>query len=259
MDSAERTAGQGSPLHVLAETAGEAGLRTRWRDETAAAPAPDRVRWDRALALAGHLHDADRWGDQPYVNHLLRVAIRLRSEYDVRDPAVLCAALLHDSVEDHAWRLARTMELAAPAGWAVPAAPQPPPDRAGLLTAATVALNRLAGWFGAPVADLVEAVTNPPPDPGRDRHLQYRDHLLVSLRANPWARVVKASDFVDNAGTIQPSAGPRARRTAEKYRTVAPLLCDLVALPDTPLAGAARARVLTELTTVTRRLDRLLA
>lgn len=259
MDSAGTAAGPGTSLHALAETAGEAGLRTRWRDEAAAAPAPDRAQWDRALSLAGQLHRADRWGTQPYVNHLLRVSIRLRSEYGVRDPAVLCAALLHDSVEDHAWPLSRTAELPTPPSWAVPALPQPPPDQVELLTATTIALNRLAGWFGSVAADLVAAVTNPPPDPDRDRHEQYRDHLLVSLRATPWARVVKASDFVDNAGAIEPASGARARRTAQKYRSVAPLLCDLVALPDTPLAGAARARVLADLAAVSHRLDRLLA
>ena len=42
------------------------------------------------------------------MNHLLRVAIRILSYYGVRDPDVVCAALLHDAVEDHRqnWRQA---------------------------------------------------------------------------------------------------------------------------------------------------------
>lgn len=43
----------------------------------------------------------DRRQREPYLNHLLRVAIRVISHYGVRDAEVVCAALLHDAVEDH--------------------------------------------------------------------------------------------------------------------------------------------------------------
>ena len=57
----------------------------------------------------------------------------------------------------------------------------------------------LAGRFGARTADLVATVTNPEWEPGRDEHEQYREHVLTRLEASPWARVIKASDFTDNA------------------------------------------------------------
>ena len=81
---------------------GEAGLRARFAAEIARLPDPaGRERAERALSLAGQLHAADRRQREPYVNHLLRVALRIIRHYGVDDPDVICAALLHDAVEDH--------------------------------------------------------------------------------------------------------------------------------------------------------------
>src|ERR1700744_4544969 len=94
------------PLHAITATYGEDGLRERFAAEIAAFGAPERRRLEDALALAAQLHAGDRRQREPYVNHLLRVAIRIMSHYGVRDPDVVAAALLHDSVEDHAAELA---------------------------------------------------------------------------------------------------------------------------------------------------------
>ena len=45
---------------------------------------------------------------EPYLNHLLRVAIRMMHHYQVRDVDVIVAGLLHDAVEDHPAELAGT-------------------------------------------------------------------------------------------------------------------------------------------------------
>ena len=102
------------------------------------------------------------------------MTIRILSHYRVTGPAVTCAALLHNAVEDHA---------------------------AGMAPGGTrqEALAVLAGRFGGRTAALVAAVTNPGWEPGRDEHEQYREHVTASLAASPWARVIKASDFIDNA------------------------------------------------------------
>jgi hypothetical protein len=74
-----------------------------------------------------------------------------------------------------------------------------------------------------PPLPLVAAVTNPQWEPGRDKHVQYREHILASLQASPWARVIKASDFTDNAvGIIH--MGPKLTKLARKY---GPLVADL--------------------------------
>ena len=103
--------------------------------EIAEFPAADRDRARDALALPSRLHAADRRQSEPYASHLPRVTIRILSHYRATDPDVACAALLHDAVEDHAAGI-------APGG-------------------RKTALAVLAGRFGARIAALVAAVTQP--------------------------------------------------------------------------------------------------
>jgi len=120
------------PLHAITSVYGEAGLRERLAVEIGRLPGADRARIEQALDLAARLHAVDRRQREPYLNHLLRVAIRIISHYQVDDADVACAALLHDCVEDHVGEL-------APGG-----------DRAA-------ALAVLAGQFGDRVSELVGA------------------------------------------------------------------------------------------------------
>ena len=223
MDSDQRRLLATMPLHAITSTYGEAGLRERFAAEIASWPEPDRRRMKRALDLAARLHAADRRDREPYLNHLLRVAIRIMVYYGVRDTDVICAALLHDSVEDHPAELAD--------GAADPAA----------------ALAVLAAEFGPRVAELVSAVTNPQYVPGRDADEQYREHVADSLRDNPWARVIKVSDFTDNGAGLMHTTGPRVHRLAGKYAPLVPVLAELIARPDTPLSAAAKERISAQL------------
>jgi hypothetical protein len=93
----------------------------------------------------------------------------------------------------------------------------------------------LAGRFGDRTAELVAAVTNPIWEPGRDKHEQYREHVTASLTASPWARVIKASDFTDNAVGIIHTTGPKLSLLASKYSPLVPALRELILRPDTPL------------------------
>ena len=222
------------PLHAITATYGEDGLRERFAAEIASFPAADRRRLEQALELAARLHAADRREREPYVNHLLRVAIRIISHYGVHDADVACAALLHDAVEDHAGEL-------APDGGGRPAA-----------------LAALAAEFGARVAELVAAVTNPEYDPDRDEHEQYREHVTDSLRRWPWARVIKASDFADNGAGLIHTTGPRVEKLAGKYAPLVPVLRDLITRPDTPLDAAARQRIMAQLDRAEERFSAIL-
>src|SRR5690349_12052512 len=89
------------PLHAITEVYGEAGLRDRFALELESFADPDRKQLTEALDLAATRHADDRRVREPYLNHLLRVAIRIIRYYGVRDTDVLVAALLHDAVEDH--------------------------------------------------------------------------------------------------------------------------------------------------------------
>ena len=224
MDSGQRRLVAAMPLHAITSAYGEQGLRERFAAEIAPLPADDRDRLNRALDVAARLHAHDRREQEPYLNHLLRVAIRTMSHYDVHDTDVICAALLHDAVEDHAAEIAGT-----------PAAGQ------------EAALDTLDAGFGPRVAELVAAVTNPQYAADRDAYEQYREHVAASLRRCPWARVIKASDFADNGVGLIHNTGPRLRKLAGKYAPLVPILRELIELPDTPLSTPARQHILSQL------------
>ena len=223
MDTGQRRLVATMPLHTITSTYGEQGLRKRFAVEIASFPEQDKQRLNQALDLAARLHAADRREREPYLNHLLRVAIRIMSHYGVHDTDVSCAALLHDAVEDHAAELAGSLD-----------------DQAA-------ALAVLAGQFGPRVAELVGAVSNPPYAPDRDAHEQYREHVAESLRRHPWARVIKASDFADNGAGLIHTGGPRLIKLAAKYTPLVPILRELISLPDTPLSPEAKQHILTQL------------
>ena len=57
----------------------------------------------KALSFAAHKHRKQRRKDaeaSPYINHPIALARALTGEGGVRDVQVLCAALLHDTIED---------------------------------------------------------------------------------------------------------------------------------------------------------------
>jgi hypothetical protein len=235
MDTGERRLVATMPLHAITSTYGEPGLRERFAVEIASFSEPDSQRLNQVLDLVSRLHAADRRAREPYLNHLLRVAIRIMSHYGVHDTDVTCAALLHDAVEDHAAELAGGLD-----------------DQAA-------ALAVLAQEFGPRVAELVGAVTNPPYAPDRDAHEQYREHVADSLRRYPWARVIKASDFTDNGVGLIHTTGPRVRKLAGKYAPLVPVLRELIALPDTPLDARTREHIAAQLDRAADRFAAVLA
>jgi (p)ppGpp synthase/HD superfamily hydrolase len=224
------------PLHAITEMYGEVGLRQRFALEIQSFDRTDRDFLEQALGLASELHRFDRRSREPYVNHLLRTAIRIITYYDVTDIDVIAAALLHDSVEDH------PSELAG--------------QRPGDPTEAALAV--LAETFNPRVADLVRAVTNPPRVPGVDRYQQYREHVEESLAAHPWARVIKVSDFTDNGVGLMHSLPVKYQPLATKYRPLVPVLRELIAREDTPLSDPVKAHIRGQLDAAEERFDAIL-
>jgi len=215
------------PLHSISSTYGEAGLRERFAAEIAEIPEPDRHCLEDALQLASRLHREDWRQNEPYINHPLRVAIRIIAHYGIHDPDIIAAALLHDTVEDHAAEL-------APNG-------RPDPQ---------AALTELADRFGLRAAGLVADVSNPKYNPyldGDDRKEHYRQHVAASLDTSPWARVIKASDFTDNGVGLIHTTGPRIRYLARRYTGLVPVLREMISRSDTPLSEPARQRILAQL------------
>ncbi|MFC0096929.1 HD domain-containing protein [Micromonospora marina] len=227
------------PMHAITEIHGEPGLLARFRLEIEAFDETARDRLTEALDLAAELHRDDRRVREPYLNHLLRVAIRLMHHYQVRDVDVIVAGLLHDAVEDHPAELSGL-------------------DSDSGADATAAALTALSDRFGARVARLVAAVTNPAYDPGRDRDEQYREHVADSLEREPWARVIKVSDFTDNGVGVIHTVGPKVIRAATKYRPLVPVFRDLVARPDTPLSPPVKQHILAQLDLAEERFSAIL-
>ena len=97
------------------------------------------------------------------------------------------------------------------------------------------------------------AVTNPVYRAGRDKHEQYREHVTANQQARPWARVIKASDFTDNAVGLIHTTGPMLQRLADKYGPLVPVLRDLVLRPDTPLDEDVKERIAGQLDSAAER------
>lgn len=137
----------------------------------------------------------------PYVVHPLRNALRIARWYDgYLFPEIIArvvAALLHDTVEDAPERIIEFY------GNSVPDDEQRSRD---------VAVMLIDAAFGFDVADAVRRVSNP------IGMMDYHSHLVEEVLPNENAFVVKASDLVDNAGSLKHMV-PSARRIklANKY------------------------------------------
>lgn len=157
----------------------------------------------------------------PYVEHPLRVAIRLILLRQVATGSwlalmpddefedLIIAALLHDVVEDCAEELIRLYGLASERPFEC--------------------ITRL---FSRDVADMVTLITN---EPGQSRDAYLGKVVKLSLlaltsRLHLKALYIKASDLKDNAGSLRHQLGfgddDRMRRRGHKYLPVLPYVID---------------------------------
>lgn len=202
-----------------------------------------------AMEVAAYLHRDDYRSsrkDLPvdtYITHPFRIVLRLM-RYGSGDSAVLCAAALHDTVEDHPEELVAL--LGGPESG--PGAGQPE------------ALDLLAAKFGPDVARIVAALTNPPFPPGgsQDEHHRIYWAHVAEILADPQACLVKLADFVDNAGGLRYLADDATRaRLERRYSPLVPVFH--AALDAHRASGAIDADVLDRIdehfTEITARLD----
>ena len=179
-----------------------------------------------ALALADELHRDDRRTREPYVNHLLRSAIRVLAYYRVT-----------------MWTSSRRRCCTTPSRTTRPSSSGSSPtgaepDRRDRCSGAGCA-GRTGSTRGWPPSSARSRTR--PREPGVDRHEQYRSHVAESLAAHPWARVIKASDFTDNGVGLIYTTAERQAPLANKYRPLVPVLRELIARADTPLDDDVKA------------------
>lgn len=137
----------------------------------------------RALSFATDKHRDQRRKNAertPYIEHPIEV-MRLLWDVDVRDPVVLAAALLHDTLED---------------------------------TEATP--EALLAEFGAEVATIVGHVTD---DKGIPKHDRKRLAIAHAPFAPPQAQLVKLADRIANCSGLgaEPPVGWSAQRIGQYY------------------------------------------
>jgi len=138
----------------------------------------------KALAFAAHKHRDQRRKDReasPYINHPIALADVLVNEGGVSDVDVLCAALLHDTVED---------------------------------TATTP--EELVDTFGARVARIVAEVTD---DKALNKADRKRLQVENAARLSPEAKLVKLADKICNLRDVaeRPPAGWDLARRREYF------------------------------------------
>lgn len=133
----------------------------------------------RALAFAAHKHRDQRRKDadaSPYVNHPIAVANILTNEGGITDITVLCAAVLHDTVEDTQTTHAELVE-----------------------------------HFGEAIADVVAEVTDDKSLPKAERKRLQIEHARHASHA---ARLVKLADKISNLRDLHST--PPADWSAER-------------------------------------------
>lgn len=175
-----------------------------------------------AITLASYLHRADTRAQRagmprvPYIEHPLRNAVRLQ-RYGCTDQDVIIATILHDTVEDHAFDIARDILGIEPADEEL---------------AREAAFGYIGVRFGERVKVLVKEVSNPLLPAGLSRvekHERYREHV-ISVIGVAAVFLVKSTDFEDNAGGLHHNLAPNTvsmvRNLANKYLPLVPTLME---------------------------------
>lgn len=122
------------------------------------------------LAFAAHKHRAQRRKDKeasPYINHPIALADVLANEGGVEDPVTLCAALLHDTIED-----------------------------------TKTTRKELRKVFGKEIADVVMEVTD---DKSLRKYVRKRRQIEHAPHLSRRAKLVKLADKISNLRDVNQS------------------------------------------------------
>jgi guanosine-3',5'-bis(diphosphate) 3'-pyrophosphohydrolase len=133
-----------------------------------------------AFAARAHRHQLRKDGQTPYLSHVVRVCLIVRHLFQIEDPRVLAAALLHDCIEDT------------------------PTD-----------YDDLASKFGEQVADWVAILSKDMRLPEAAREAAYEARLCEA----PWqVKACKLADILDNLLDAAQLDENQRRRTLARCR-----------------------------------------
>ena len=137
--------------------------------------------FSEAVAFAADKHRNQRRKDaeaSPYINHPIALASVLANEGGIDDPSILCAAILHDTIED---------------------------------TETTA--EELQAVFGVKIASVVVEVTD---DKSLEKHVRKQRQIEHAPHISTEAKLVKLADKISNLRDILKS--PPADWTVERKR-----------------------------------------
>lgn len=164
-----------------------------------------------AFSLAAELHESDMHRDRSYTYHLLRVANRLVTHLGIHDSELVVAALLHDSVEDHAEDLVTLLSF----GYKESLMSDKPVLKQEL------AIQKISSYFSERIATLVKTVTNPPglrSNTSYESGIENYQNKVISSITDVSAALLKFSDWCDNAVGIVHSELNNGRDNHFKFK-----------------------------------------
>lgn len=195
---------RGLSLGRVTEEFGTIGLYTRTIDTFERYGLGDNDLIQLSLQLGLMLHADDYRTNGHYTDHLMRVTLHMIEDFGIRDPSLIAAGPLHDAFEDHPHDL-----VFALTGERV--------DDADETTARKIGSEALAALTNEDVVNIISAVTNPPIPHGANKLDVYTQHTNNLVLNSPKGRVLKLSDFIDNAGGNHATVGEKQRKLDEKY------------------------------------------
>jgi guanosine-3',5'-bis(diphosphate) 3'-pyrophosphohydrolase len=155
-----------------------------------------------AISFASRAHQGQlrKDGKTPYSSHPFRVCLIVRQVFGIADPAVLTAAVLHDTIED------------TPADY-----------------------DDLAEHFGDEAAKWVGMLSKDMRIEEGERERLYK----ATLQTSPWqVKVCKLGDIYDNLCDSQHLSEEKRQRTLERSRGYLDVLKDLSLPADHPVSKA---------------------
>jgi (p)ppGpp synthase/HD superfamily hydrolase len=151
------------------------------------------------IAMRLHAQQEPR-SDGFYTEHILRVTRTLVETFHVKEPDPICAAILHDALEDHRrpfMDLLKKLRMRHPD---------------------SEIEHMISTHFGPHVASLIHALSTPKTGTKNpaDRRKEYRDHVEHAIESEE-VFLIKLADFFDNALKINDKPQEVKKRLAKKY------------------------------------------
>lgn len=167
--------------------------------------------YTRALVLAMSVHFDDLRTNGHQFDHIFRVTKRIVKNFQIADPEIICASLLHDTVEDHPELIVKFFRG----------------DENNTHTSiAEKALWYIEKEFGPETSVMVSDLTNP--IFSTNKNTEYYNHIKNLINKNPKAAIIKLSDFIDNAVGNHHTAPAKRLKLDFKYYPVYELFIEMV-------------------------------